>query len=291
MDNDRRAGLVTILVVLIGIGVAFAGSQGGQSFLGVPLFAVLVGFAFLIQWIAFIPSFLKQTEKFFDLTGSLTYLSLTLLGLLFSGHIDLRSVLLVGLLMIWALRLGLFLARRVQKAGKDARFDDLKPSFWRFLNVWTIQGLWVTLTASAAWITIAATTRKPMDLLAWIGVGVWLLGFGIEAVADDQKRRFKKNPENRGKFIQSGLWARSRHPNYFGEIVLWIGVALIALPVFQGWQWVGIISPIFVTLLLTKVSGVPILEKRADEKWGGQEDYERYKKETPVLIPKLFSGD
>ena len=116
------------------------------------------------------------------------------------------------------------------------------------------------------------------------GLLIWAAGFAIEATADVQKSRFRADPANRGAFIHTGLWAWSRHPNYFGEIVLWIGVAVIALPVLQGWQYVTLISPLFVILLLTRVSGVPLLEKRADEKWGGQDDYEAYKRRTPVLV-------
>ena len=124
-------------------------------------------------------------------------------------------------------------------------------------------------------------------VFALVGFLVWAIGFRIEAMAAAQKNGYRSDPKNKGKFIQSGLWSRSRHPNYFGEILLWIGVLIIALPVLQGWQWVGLISPIFVALLLTRVSGVPMLEKSADEKWGGQADYEAYKKRTPVLIPRL----
>jgi len=126
-----------------------------------------------------------------------------------------------------------------------------------------------------------------MDLFALIGLLVWVFGFAMEVVADYQKSRFNADPKNKGKFIQTGLWSRSRHPNYFGEIVLWIGVMIIALPVLQGWQWVALISPVFVTLLLTRVSGIPLLEKKADQKWGGQADYEAYKRQTPGLIPRL----
>jgi len=286
--EDRKALGVFVILILIGAAVAWAGSQGGSLVLGVPLFALVVGLAFVIQWIVFIPSFVRQTEKFFDLTGSITYISVTTLALLLSSAIDARAILLWALVIIWAVRLGTFLFRRIQKAGKDDRFDELKPSFIRFLNVWTIQGLWVTFTAAAAWVAITTTHRKELDAFAVIGLLVWMFGFAFEVIADAQKSRFNADPANKGKFIQTGLWSRSRHPNYFGEIVLWIGVAIIALPVLQGWQWIALISPVFVTLLLTRVSGIPLLEAKADKKWGGQPEYEAYKKRTPVLIPRLF---
>ena len=284
---DRNSLIAIPIVVLIALGVAWTGSQGGGSVLGIPIFALSVALVFLIQWLAFIAAYLLQTEKFFDLTGSITYISVTIIAVLLSPVVDGRSILLLVLVVIWAGRLGTFLFRRIQKAGKDARFDDLKPSFIRFLNTWTLQGLWVTFTSAAALAAITTTTRKELGLFALVGFLVWVFGFAIEATADAQKNRFRADPENKGKFIHTGLWAWSRHPNYFGEIVLWIGVAVIALPVLQGWQWVTLISPVFVTLLLTRVSGVPMLEKRADEKWGGQEDYESYKARTPVLIPRL----
>ena len=283
---DRNSLISLPVVVLVGAGIAWAGSQGGATVAGIPVFALCVWLAFLIQWLVFIPAFLLQSEKFFDLTGSITYISVTLIAVLLSPVVDGRSLLLLGLVVIWAVRLGTFLFRRIRKAGKDARFDELKTSFPRFLMTWTIQGLWVTLTLAAALAAITTTVRKELGLFALVGFLVWLLGIAFEATADAQKSRFRADPENKGKFIQTGLWAWSRHPNYFGEIVLWIGVAIIALPVLQGWQWVTLISPVFVTLLLTRVSGVPMLEKRADEKWGGQEAYEAYKERTPVLIPR-----
>ena len=285
--SDRNALIAFPALILIGVLVALAGSQGGSSIGGIPVFALCVGLAFLIQWIAFIPAFRLQTEKFFDLTGSITYISVISIAALLSTGMDARSVLLWGLVVVWAVRLGTFLFRRIRKAGKDDRFDELKPSLIRFLNVWTIQGLWVTFTMATALVAITTANHKALDIFALIGFLVWVIGFAIEVAADAQKSRFSADPPNKGKFIQSGLWARSRHPNYFGEIVLWVGVALIALPVLQGWQWVALISPVFVTLLLTRVSGIPLLEKKADKKWGGQPDYEAYKKSTPVLIPRL----
>jgi steroid 5-alpha reductase family enzyme len=286
-EAERKSLAVFIILIVVGVLVALAGSQNGGSVAGIPVFAILVGLAFLIQWLVFIPAYIFQTEKFFDLTGSITYISLVVIAVLLSPNLDPRSILLAALVIVWALRLGYFLFTRIKKAGKDDRFDELKPSFFRFLNVWTIQGLWVTFTAAAALVAITASARVEMDCYSVIGALIWLFGFIFEVAADAQKSRFNADPANKGKFIQTGLWSRSRHPNYFGEIVLWLGVAIIAVPVLQGWQWVAMISPIFVTLLLTRVSGIPLLEKKADKKWGGQEDYEAYKKKTPVLIPKL----
>jgi steroid 5-alpha reductase family enzyme len=285
--TDLRAPITFLVLVLIGVLVALAGSQGGGSFGGLPVFGLSVGLAFLIQWLAFVPAYWRQTEKFFDLTGSLTYISVITLALLLSPGVDGRAILVWALVVIWALRLGTFLFGRIRKAGKDDRFDDIKPDFFRFLNVWTIQALWVTFTMAAALVVVTTTHRQPLDVFALVGGLVWVFGFAMEVIADTQKSRFAVNPDNKGKFIHTGLWSRSRHPNYFGEIVLWIGVAIMALPVLQGWQWVALISPVFVTLLITRVSGVPLLEKKADQKWGGQAEYEAYKKKTPVLIPRL----
>ncbi len=287
--SDRNALITFPILILIGLLLAYSGSQGGSSVAGIPVFALLVGLTFLIQWLVFVPAYLLQTEKFFDLTGSITYISVITIAVLFSKAIDVRSIFIAILVAIWAIRLGTFLFGRIQKAGKDDRFDEIKPSFIRFLNVWTIQGLWVTFTVAAALVAITATNRKEVDIFLVIGGLMWFFGFIIEIVADSQKSRFSRNPENNGKFIQTGLWSLSRHPNYFGEIVIWVGIAIITLPVLQGWQWVALISPVFVTLLLTRVSGVPLLENKADKKWGGQEDYESYKKRTPELIPRLRS--
>jgi steroid 5-alpha reductase family enzyme len=285
--TDRNALIAFPALILIGLLVATAGSQGGSRVAGIPVFALLVGLAFLIQWLVFIPAYWRQTEKFFDLTGSLTYISVITIALFLSAGVDGRAILVWALVVIWSARLGTFLFSRIQRTGKDDRFDEIKPSFIRFLNVWTIQGLWVTFTMSAALVVITTSNRKELDIFAILGFLLWVFGFAIEVVADSQKSRFSANPDNKGKFIQTGLWSRSRHPNYFGEIMLWTGIAVITLPVLQGWQWATLISPIFVTLLITRVSGVPLLEKKADQKWGGQADYETYKKTTPVLIPKL----
>jgi len=287
MTSDERNSMLAIpVILLVGAGLAAAGSQSSAEALGLPLYALAIGLAFIIQWIAFIPSYLKKTEMFFDLTGSVTYLTVTAAAVLLSPVKDARSLLLLGLVAIWAVRLGSFLFMRVRKAGSDRRFDEIKVSFWRLLLTWTLQGLWVSFSLAAALVAITSAARVALGWFALIGVVVWVLGFGMEALADAQKNRFRADPANQGKFISTGLWAWSRHPNYFGEITLWVGVLIIALPVLEGWGWVALISPVFITLLLTRISGVPMLERRADEKWGGQPAYEAYKANTPVLVPR-----
>jgi len=256
-----------------------------------PIYALVIGVAFLIQWIVFIHAYLNKTEKYFDLTGSVTYVTVMLIAVILSPARDLRTWLLLAMVTVWALRLGTFLFQRIKKAGEDRRFREIKESFPRFLQTWTLQGLWVTFSLAAALVVVTSQKRVPFDIFAVIGILVWVFGFGMEAIADRQKNIFRKDPNNEGKFIQNGLWSWSRHPNYFGEIVLWVGVMIIALPVLVGWQWVALISPIFITILLTRISGVPMLEKRADEKWGGQADYEAYKSRTSILIPLPPKGD
>jgi steroid 5-alpha reductase family enzyme len=285
-EQNVKSLIGVLLAILIGTGIALAGSQGSAEVFGLPLFLLAVSGAYLIQWAVFIIAYLNKSEKFFDLTGGLTYITITTAAVLLSPLIDQRAVLLLVLVVVWATRLSTFLFTRVQKQGKDDRFDEIKVSFSRFLLTWTLQGLWVTFTAAAAFAAITRTTPRDLGWFALVGFIVWAFGFFFELIADVQKSAFKANPNNEGKFIHSGLWAWSRHPNYFGEIVLWIGVAIIALPVLQGWALVTLISPVWVILQLTLISGVPMLENKADKKWGGQEDYERYKRTTSVLIPR-----
>lgn len=286
MNQREKISLIALpVIVLLAAGLAWAGGQGGVTWNGQSVFALAVGWAFLVNLVAFIPAWLLHTEKFFDLMGGVTFISTTLLALALVPARDARAWLLGGMVVVWALRLSLFLFGRIHKAGADARFDEIKVSFPRFLLTWMLQGMWGAVTLAAALAAITAPQNIPLNGWALVGFLIWLFGFSFEVIADAQKSRFKTNPENRGKFIRSGLWAWSRHPNYFGEITLWIGVALVALPTLSGWRWLTLISPLFVILLLTRVSGIPMLEARADEKWGGQPEYEAYKANTPTLIP------
>jgi steroid 5-alpha reductase family enzyme len=282
--------IATLLAALI----AIAAGQGGArtSIAGLELTVVMfcAVVAFGVNWLIFLPSFLAQTEHYFDLTGGLTFITVALIALFQTPDIDYRSLLLAMLICIWALRLSSFLFLRVKQDGSDGRFDAIKPNFGRFMLTWTLQAFWVFVTSAAALAAITGGLRAPMDTVAWAGLAMWVIGMLIEMRADRQKRTFRKKPENDGRFITTGLWAWSRHPNYFGEIVLWLGVTLIALPVLSGWQYVTLVSPVFVVLLLTRVSGIPMLEARADKRWGHDAEYQAYKARTSLLIPRPPKG-
>ena len=276
----------TILSILIGLLIAVAGSDGSETYNGMSLFIICASVSFVLHWIIFIPSFAFQTEHYFDLTGSISYLSAVALAFYLNPSVDPRDVLIGLLIVVWAVRLGSFLFMRVKQDGKDDRFTIMKTQFHWFLMTWTLGGLWVFLTMAAGLAAITSDTTQPFGLMAYLGLALWIFGFSIEVIADRQKRAFKKNQQKDKEFITSGLWAWSRHPNYFGEITLWIGLTLIALPVLSGWQLVTLISPVFVYILLTKISGIPLLENRGMKKWGSDPEYIDYVNRTPALILK-----
>jgi steroid 5-alpha reductase family enzyme len=285
-DSTRRSLIGTLVAILLGALVAWAGSDGSVTVGSLPVFAIVGALAFVVNWVAFVPANAAKTEHYYDLTGSITYLSVTIVALALSGSPDLRAWIVAAMVVVWAARLGTFLFRRVRTDGGDGRFDQIKLDPLRFFMTWTIQGLWVLFTAAAALAVLTSEARVDLGWVAWLGIAIWVLGFAVEVVADRQKSAFRADPANKGKFITTGLWAWSRHPNYFGEITLWLGIAVIAVPILDGWRWVALISPIFVWALITRVSGVPMLERRADERWGDDPDYQAYKASTPELFPK-----
>lgn len=281
--------LGTAAAVVIGLLMIAIGSQNSVDIGPIPVFAACGALAYLINWIVFVPSNRAQTERYYDLTGSVTYLSLIAFALS-AANPDARSVVVAAMVAIWALRLGTFLFRRVRRDGRDGRFDRIKVDPRQFFMTWTLQGLWVLLTLACALAIITGAQRRDIGIVGVIGIAVWLVGFAVEVVADAQKSAFKKDPANQGAFITTGLWAWSRHPNYFGEIVLWTGIAIVGVPVLSGWTWLTLVSPVFVALLLTRVSGIPLLEARAEKRWGSDENFRAYTRNTPVLIPRPPRG-
>lgn len=291
LQAEEKKRLVGIFIALgLGALIALAGSDGGVQEGSMPLFALCALYILALHWVMFVPAYLYQTEHYFDLTGSLCYLGAVGIAVLLQSEVDLRGQAIAVLIALWAGRLGSFLFLRVKREGGDGRFDDIKPSFVRFLFAWTLSAAWVLITMAAGLAAITSLGSPPIGVFFYLGLGLWLGGFALEVTADQQKTRFRSQPGNRGRFIRHGVWAWSRHPNYFGEIILWLGIALMALPALGGWQWATLISPLFVALLLTRISGVNMLESRADAKWGSDPEYQKYKAQTPVLIPRPGRG-
>lgn len=276
-----RALALALLVSAAAIGLAWVAGADGARVAGVPTLAVAAAVAMLVQLVAWAPAAAWRTERFYDLTGAATYLTVLGIGLGF-GAPSARGTVAAALVAAWALRLGGYLAWRGLKHG-DRRFEEIKRSPARFLVAWTIQGLWVVLTALAALVALVTPDQPPLGALDGLGVVIFALGFGGEIVADAQKAAFRAS-DPRG-FITTGLWAWSRHPNYAGEITLWVGVLVLAVPALHGGGWLAVLSPAFVTLLLTRISGVPLLEASADARWGDDPAYQAYKARTPVLFP------
>ena len=248
----------------------------------------LILLIFCIQWVTFIPAFIFQTEKFYDLTGSITYLTAVFYTLYVTGSNNLSDLIIVGCVAVWAIRLGSFLFMRIHKAGEDRRFRTIKPNFTRFLMTWTLQGMWVSMCLLCVLTALSSYSGVVMNSIFFIGLLIFILGLSIEIIADYQKTVFRRKIENKDKFITTGLWSLSRHPNYFGEILLWTGIAIMSISSLQGLQYITLISPIFVYVLLVYISGVRILEAQAEKKWGHLDSFKEYIKNTPRLFFKIF---
>ena len=277
---------ITVFLICIGL-INVAGQNIEIEIRGMNAFTFILITAVLLQIIFFIPSFLLKTEKYYDIVGSLTYIITISIAYFSVENKTMIDSIIYFYVMVWALRLGIYLFRRVRNDGKDVRFEKAKRHFFWFLQYWMGQALWVSLTACAAIIAILSPEEDTLPVLAMVGMALWLSGFAIESISDYQKRVFRKENNPSKSFIHTGLWARSRHPNYFGEITLWTGIAVIALNTLNGIEYVTLISPVFVYILLTRMSGVNLLERIADERYGHLEEYQRYKRNTPVLVPKL----
>lgn len=254
---------------------------------------ILALYTIAVQWVVFIHAggFFgnERTEKYYDLTGSLTFIStLTLSLFLLNGKIGMRQIIVSSFVAVWSARLGWFLFTRIHSSGGiDSRFTLIKQSRPRFMMAWTMQGTWVFITLLPVLMLNQSTEAVDLGTFDYVGIPIWVVGFLFEVIADYQKSAFRKLTENKERFIASGLWSISRHPNYFGEILLWIGIALSAFGGLNARPRAAFVflSPVFVALLLIFVSGIPLLEQKADKKFGENNDYQRYKEETPVLVP------
>jgi len=279
-----KQSLLNLLFSLIAFSIAYSIAL----LTGLQMIQQAVLIAFLIQWLLFIPAYYFQTEKFYDLTGSATYLFIVIY-ISFESYsainVNMGSILLASCIIVWAIRLGSFLFTRVQKSGEDKRFASIKPSPTRFFMAWTFQGMWVSLCSMCALTAIASKNGVVQNSFFYVGMFVFIFGFVVEMIADWQKSIFRKNPENKNQFISHGLWSYSRHPNYFGEITLWLGISIMSFSSLSSWQYITLISPLFTYILLVYISGVRILEISGMEKWGHLESYQEYVRTTSSLFP------
>lgn len=248
---------------------------------------IVLAVSLAINIVMFIPAFIWKTDTFTDISYAVTFVIVGIFGFLTSDKNTL-SILLLILILVWAFRLGTYLFIRIRKIGKDARFDGMREHFWKFLKFWILQGITVFVVMIAATIGFS----HGGDSLSWIsllGVIIFIKGLTIETIADIQKYRFINNPKNQGAWIASGVWKYSRHPNYFGEIQVWVGIYLVIAPVLIGWEYIiALASPLFIAGMIIFVSGIPLLEKSADAKWGDNPRYQEYKRKTSILVPWFF---
>lgn len=289
MKRWAEAAGVLVGVVLVAGGLGAAVGAGGTMVVGLPLpvFTALV--AVVANLVAWVPASLLRTERFYDLTGTLTFLAIVgvCLGVTGDGP-GWRATAACVAVAAWAVRLGWFLVSRIRRDGKDGRFDALKTDPARFLVPWSLQALWCAVcTLPVVGLVAHGGGGDGVTLADVVGFSLWSVGFGVEVLADAQKRQHR---EAVGGFVSTGLWAWCQHPNYLGEILLWTGLFVVGGGVFEGAQWLSVASPLLVVLLLTRVSGIPLIDARAEGRFGEDPAWRAYRARTPLLVPRPPSG-
>jgi len=246
------------------------------------LFIGLIIFLYMSLW--FIVSLFRKRNDVADIAWGIGFMLVAWTAFFFSENVSFRSGLVNILVSIWGLRLAWHIYHRNKGKTEDYRYLAWRQAWGQwfyirsYLQVYLLQGFFLFLIVMPV-LVINMSGGSSLRLLDYLGVAVWLLGFFFEAVGDAQLQKFISNPNNRGRLMQSGLWKYTRHPNYFGEVTQWWGLWLIAVNVPGG--WLSIIGPITITVLILKVSGIPLLEKKMAE----NPDFAGYKKRTSVFIP------
>ena len=288
MKKEVRSAITSIVFLFCIYLLSLLGVNIKSTIQSINSFTFLLFLSLLIQILFFIPSYIFKTEKLYDLIGSSTYVVVVSFAYYSVSNKTITDTILFIFVLIWGIRLGTFLFKRIQRDNDDIRFEKAKKNFFWFLQYWMGQALWVSITSSAAVIAILKTENNSFNIYVIVGVLIWIIGFSLEVIADLQKSKFKQIENTNKTFISKGLWSKSRHPNYFGEITLWIGIYIISVSSLSGIEILTVISPIFVYILLTRMSGINMLEKIADERYGHLDEYIEYKRNTPTLFLKLW---
>lgn len=240
-------------------------------------------FSLGINIVLFLVAYKFQTDKLTDGAYALSFIVVALFGLL-SGNLTANRILIFGMVALWAVRLGGFLLYRINKTGRDQRFDVWRRSFWLLGRFWVLQAIVAWIVLLPALLALQKTDIN-ITTLSIVGILVWAFGLVVEATADSQKFSFTQNPKNKGAWIAEGLWSWSRHPNYFGEITVWVGMYVALFSTLTTVErFAGLLSPLTIAATLLFATGIPILEKAADKKWGNDPAYKEYKKRTSILV-------
>ena len=238
----------------------------------------------LVNAIFFAFAAFLRTDKVTDLSYSLSFIAVAVVLLINGGSYSVQQVVVTVMICIWGVRLGSYLFARVLKTGVDHRFDGIRDNLFRFARFWILQALTVWVVMLPSVVLLSKPLVDPIGWVSFVGFALWAAGFGVEAASDWQKSVFKSDPANWRSFISTGLWRYSRHPNYFGETLAWWGLFVAALPAYSGWDFLTVVGPVSLTLLLLFVTGVPLLEKSAEKKYGADPEYQEYKKRTSMFL-------
>jgi len=245
------------------------------------LVLILVAYGLGLKW---------HRNDLADVIWGLGFIVIAWTGALAGGHLghSWQVILVDGLVTIWGLRLAYHIGQRFRHSQhEDRRYQEQRKAWgghqaWHsFINVFLPQGA-LMLVVSLPVTLVNANAPARLTWLVVVGALIWLFGFAYEATGDRQLKRFLADPASRGQIMTLGLWHYSRHPNYFGEVTQWWAIALIALSVPYG--WIGLVGATMITYLITRVSGVPL----AEAGFAGRPEWERYKSQTPALIPRFF---
>jgi len=238
-----------------------------------------------IQLLFFAFAYLFKTDKFTDITYSATFVIVVIYKLLTVSTPTLAQIILTFLITLWGIRLGAYLFNRISKIKKDNRFDDIRGNFFKFLGFWLLQALTIWIVLIPAILFLSQISDPNFNIISIVSIPIFFLALAIESVADWQKFVFKLDPKNKDNWIDSGIWHYSRHPNYFGEMLVWWSLFIYITPYLSGPQYLSIIGPLFISFMLLFVSGIPLLEKKNDQRYKDNPDYQKYKNSTSLLIP------
>lgn len=246
------------------------------------LFISVFFIVFVLNFSGFLFGYFLKTDRFTDIIYSLSFVCAVIAGLIFFQNIFLPHLILSGMVILWAVRLGAFLFSRIHKMKTDKRFDSMRNSFLKFGGFWLLQAISISILILPVLFIIEKSDFQ-IGIFQWFGILIFGIGFLIESISDFQKSKFKLiHPD---KLFTKGLYSWVQYPNYLGEIMVWVGIFVFGVNIYEGAEWLGIISPLWIFILLRYISGIPLVEQKRDKVYSQNSEYKAYTQNTPKLIP------